>query len=381
VELPIIRTNQYMFKKLVTSLFSPSKNNNQLNYCYFEESKNFIEEEQEKAITELQTSLASKSINLVSMEEKYQKEFYDFLFGQPATTEKYDELSRYVADQVEKIFDNPTDILKSLPILPTSLTEILEQLNNKEFDTEILIELIQQEAVIAGKVIELANSAFYNRRNKEITDLKSAFMLLGANGLMEGVINGFVSKLAPQSPIYFKQYGDKIWKHSLSTGVIAKELINMSPYKAESAQGYLIGLICNLGDMVIYQLLIEAFSFVHPDCQPNTLAFKNLMFKNSKKITYYIAKHWNFPSSILEALALQAKLTKSSMLCSLFTKRPIACYIYEANIISELEMRFEHHEIDDVPLIEAKDFLVFSNEAKQYMDKLLSKEVQYPVTY
>ena len=244
-----------------------------------------------------------------------------------------------------------------------------------------MIELIQQEAVIAGKVIELANSAFYNRRNKEIIDLKSVFMLLGANGLMEGVINGFVSKLAPQSPIYFKQYGDKIWKHSLSTGVIAKELINMSPYKAESAQGYLIGLICNLGDMVIYQLLIEAFSFVHPDCQPNTFAFKNLMFKNSKKITYYIAKHWNFPSSILEALALQAKLTKSSMLCSLFTKRPIACYIYEANIISELEMRFEYNEIDDVFLIEAKDFLVFSNEAKQYIDKLLSKEVQYPLTY
>lgn len=69
------------------------------------------------------------------------------------------------------------------------------------------------------------------------------------------------------------------------------------------------------------------------------------------------------------------------MLCSLFTKRPIACYIYEANIISELEMRFEYNEIDDVFLIEAKDFLVFSNEAKQYIDKLLSKEVQYPVTY
>jgi HD-like signal output (HDOD) protein len=365
-----------MFKKLVKSFFSAFKKKNQQNYCYFEESKNSIKEQQEKAITELQTSLASKSVPLVSMEEKYQKEFYDFLFGQSPTTEQYDELSRYVADQVEKLLENPKNILESLPVLPVSLTKILEQLNDKEFDTEILIDLIQQEAVIASKVIELANSSFYNRRNKEITDLKSAFMLLGANGLMEGVLNGFVSKLAPQSPIYFKQYGNNIWKHSLSTGVIAKELINMSPYKAESAQGYLIGLICNLGDMVIYQLLIEAFSFVHPDNQPNSYAFKDLMFKNSKKITYYIAKYWNFPTSILEVLALQTKLTKSSMLANLFTKRPIACYIYEANILSELEMRFEHHEIDEDFLIEAKDFLLFSNEAKQYLDKLLHKEVQ-----
>ena len=272
-----------MFKKLVKSLFSSFKKNNQPNYCYFEETKNAAEEEQEKALTELQTSLASKPANFVSMEEKNQKEFYDFLFGQSPSTEQYDDLSRYVADEIEKLLNNPANILKCLPVLPVSLTKILEQLNDKDFDTEILLELIQQEAVIASKVIELANSSFYNKTNKEITDLKSAFLFLGASGLMEGVINGFVSKLAPQSNIYFKQYGNKIWEHSVSTGVISKELINLSPYKTESAQGYLIGLICNLGDMIIYQLLIDAFSFVHPDSQPNSFAFKDLMSKNSKK--------------------------------------------------------------------------------------------------
>ncbi|WP_114327077.1 HDOD domain-containing protein [Candidatus Colwellia aromaticivorans] len=71
-----------------------------------------------------------------------------------------------------------------------------------------------------------------------------------------------------------------MWKHSFTTGVIAKELINRSEYKQESAQGYLIGLICNLGDMIIYQLLMESFAYVHPDCQPNSFAFKNLLIKN-----------------------------------------------------------------------------------------------------
>lgn len=364
-----------MFKKLVKLLFPSIKINNQPNYIYFEEEKKSVEEMQEKAVTELQTSLVSKTVSLISMEEKYQKEFYDFLFGQSPPTEQHDELSIYIANQVDKLLENPKGILEALPILPTSLTKVLEQLNNKEFDTEVLVDLIQKEPVIALKVIELANSSFYNRRNIEITDIKSAFMLLGANGLMEGVINGFVSKLAPQSQIYFQQYGNKIWEHSLSTGIIAKKLINLSEYKLESAQGYLIGLICNLGDMIIYQLLIEAFSFVHPDCQPNSFAFKDLMLKNSKKITYYIAKHWNFPSSILDALALQAKLTKSSMLPPIFSKRPIACYVYEANIISEFAMRFEHNEIDEGSMNEAKDFLVFSNEAKQYINTLLSREI------
>jgi hypothetical protein len=64
------------------------------------------------------------------------------------------------------------------------------------------------------------------------------------------------------------------------------------------------------------------------------------------------------------------------MLPSLFIKRPIACYIYEANIISELEMMFEQNNLDDNDWKTAKNLSVFSDQAKQYMDKLLSKEAQ-----
>lgn len=366
-----------MFKSIIKFLFPATKKNNQPNYSYFEEDDNSAEKEQQKAIDALQTSLNIMSEKNASIEEKNQQAFYDYLFGQSTKTDQHDELSLHVANKIETLLLHPKKILENLPVLPVSLAKVIEQLNDDEFNTEVLIDLIQQEPVIAGKVIELANSSYYNRNNKNITDLKSAFMLLGATGLMEGVINGFVSKLTPQSQIYFKQYGNKIWKHSLSTGVIAKELINSSEHKQDAAQGYLIGLICNLGDMIIYQLLMEAFSYVHPDCQPNSLAFKNLMIKNSKKITYHIAKHWNFPSSILDSLALQAKLTKSSMLGSVFKKRPIGCYIYEANIISELELMFKDKKIDNAAIIDGKNFLVFSNEAKKYLDNLLCKETQY----
>jgi hypothetical protein len=166
---------------------------------------------------------------------------------------------------------------------------VLEQLNEEEFDTEILIDLIQHEPVITVKVIELANSSFYNRRDKEISDLKSEFMLLGINELMEGVMNGSISVLAHQSQIYFKQYGEK------------------------------------------------------------------------------------FGSTAYQ----QVKLTKSSMLPSLFSKHHVAYSVYEANIINELEMRIEQNEIDEYYLHDAKNSFFFNNEAKQYINKILSKEVEY----
>jgi len=362
-----------MFKAVLTHLFPSMKGKSKPNYFYFEEDKVAEEEKRQQAIAELQKAVELKPLYLASAEKSHQQDFYDYLFGQSPPTTQHDELSNYVADKVETLLKKPQTILNLMPVLPASLTMIIGQLNDDDFDIEDLLNLIEQEPAIASKVIELANSSFYNRSQKEITDLKSAFMLLGRDGLIEGVINGFVSKLTPQSKIYFKQYGNKIWQHSLSSGVIAKELINSSAHKIEAAQGYFIGLICNLGDMIIYQLLMEAFSFVHPDCQPNSYAYKELMQKKSKQITYQIAKHWQFPASIIESLAVQLKLTRSSMLASAFLKRPIACYVYEANIISELLMMFEHNDKTEEEVDERVTTLLYSEEAKQYMKLYFTK--------
>ncbi|GAA6173473.1 hypothetical protein NBRC116592_31430 [Colwellia sp. KU-HH00111] len=360
-----------MFKSLIKKLFSKSTKH-QPNYFYFEDERNANQDCQDENIAKTQYTTASEKLQLTSSEEIHQQAFYDFLFGCASTNEQQDELSGYVSKQIEQCILQPKLILESLPLLPVSLTTIIEQLNDNEFDTDVLISLIQKEPLIAVKVIELANSSYYNKSHKEITNLKSAFLLLGSNGLIEGIINGFIAKLTPQSPIYFKQYGNKIWQHCFTTGMIAKQLINNSPHKQESAQGYLIGLLCNMGDMIIYQLLIEAFNYVHPDCQPSSKAFKALLSKNSKRMTYHIAKYWNLPPSILDALALQAQLTHSTMLPAIHSKRPIACYVYEANIISELELRFEHQEISSETLDEVKSSMVFSDEAKRYLENLNS---------
>ena len=289
------------------------------------------------------------------------------------TSSHNDELSEFISDKVESLLLNPKLILDALPILPMSLSKIIEQLNNDDFDADTLISLIQQEPAIAAKVIELANSTYYNRSSKEINDLKSAFMVLGIKGLSEGVINGFVNKLVPQSSIYFRQYGQKIWQHSLSTGVNAKTLVAKSKIKNDAAQAYFIGLISNLGDVIIYQLMIDAFAVVHPDCQPNSTLFKNIMAKNSKKLTYFIAKHWNFPSSILEVLALQTKVKRAVLLPALHKKLPIACYVYEAKLISELQLRMAQETLDDEYIKEVKTSLLFTSEAIDYLNLLINE--------
>jgi len=360
-----------MFNTLVKRLFSSLSQKQQPNYFYFEE-KQMLDKEIEKSNEGGSQKDSAYCQVITSIEDKHQKAFYDVLFGESSSDLPEDELSIYITEKIELLLLNPITILDTLPILPASLSQILEQLNNSEFDTDSLMALIEQEPAMIAKVIELANSSFYNHTSKEITNIKSAFVILGVNGLLEGVINGFLSKLTPQTFTSFQLFGNKIWHHNLTTGAITKELLTNSVAKQNIAEGYLIGLLSNLGDMIVFQLLMEAFTYVHPDCQPNSSAFKALLCKKSKKLTYYIAQYWKFPKSIVNILALQTKLTKSSMLPSLFNQHSLACYIYEANLLSEFEIRLEHSPLDESDITEMKNDLICSDEAKTYLDNLLT---------
>ena len=308
--------------------------------------------------------------SIISPEQRYRDEFYDVLFGAVQPNKEQDELSIHVAIKVEQILKKPALILDSLPVLPASLSKIVEHLGNDNFDANVVIELLKNEPMIAAKVIKLANSSFYNRSNKEVTDIKSAFMQLGSYGLSKGVIDGFLSQLVPQSNLYFQHYGQQIWQHSLATGAVARELINHSHCSEQSQQAYLIGLISNLGDIVIYQLMVEAFKYAHPDCLPDSRLFRQIISCHSKYITYAIAQNWQLPASILRPLELQTKLKSADKLALVCGKYPVSCFIFEARIISKLQLRMEANSTELEELKAQALQLVNSEQARSYIQEI-----------
>jgi HD-like signal output (HDOD) protein len=357
-----------MFRRALEKLFPSLSDKTEANVFYFEETRKAALAAEENSPDD--KPFANDPIMMMTDEQRHMLAFYDVLFGQSSHNQQPDELSEYVASKLEGVIAKPAALLKSLPILPASLTQVLEAISSDDFNVDCLVDLIEHEPVIAAKVIELANSSFYKRGSKAVTDLKSAFMGLGTDGLVEGVINGFVSKMTPQANVYFRQYGDKIWHHSFCTGVISKKLISASPHKEHAAQGYLIGLIANLGDMIIYQLMTDAFAVVHPDSQPDSWAFKNLMVTHSRRLTCLMAKYWNFPEDIIKALLVQTKLTKSAMLPRGFKQYPIASYVFEANLLSELEFRFLDKQFDADTLLQTGQDVLHSEEALAYLAEL-----------
>ena len=225
--------------------------------------------------------------------------------------------------------------------------------------------MIEQDAIIAGKVIELANSAIYNRSGKDVLDLHNAFMLLGQKGLTEGVINGFISKMVPTKQVYYKSYGKLIWQHSQLTGQIAKTLADAQ--QLNQSEAYLLGLLTNLGNMVIFHLLVDAFAIVSPDDQPNSEDFKRLVLKYGPELTLNIAKLWGFPHTILKPLAVQVKVTGTSSLKAYGEKFPIALTVFEARQLAMAQLLIDSKKIAVDELDMNNDLSLLSRAAKEYM--------------
>ncbi|WP_170940603.1 HDOD domain-containing protein [Pseudoalteromonas sp. NBT06-2] len=328
-----------MFKRLIKTLFtSQALNTQKSDLDYFERTRN-----SPTSFSDLPTVTFPDNISATKLPikpiNKHDGDFHHFLFGKSEKQNEIDAFSIFVSTKIEHLLLSPKSLLDQLPVLPSTVTTLMSEIKKDDFDLNKILKLIEQEPSMAADVIKIANSAFYKRGDKQATDLKIAFMNLGTKGLFESVLVNYTKRLSPISNIYFKQFGEKIWQHSLKTAIYSKKIYTASSNNNEESIAYLVGLIRNLGKMVIFQIMIEAFSHVDPSVAPNSQAFKNLISTFATRLTYTIAKYWQLPDEILNAIAKQTKM--KAVTCE------IAQAVYEANIISELEFIFEADIIDE----------------------------------
>lgn len=357
-----------MFRALARKVFNSSSKMDFYNSILEREALLLNSQNQPSTITE-ETEPEVQLPTELLIRERY----YDYLFGKVDHRVQSDDLSLYITEQIKLLLVKPDDVLETMPVLPASLSQVLPHIRDKNFDAEQLVALLQQEPVVAARVIELANSAHYNRSSKEVADLKTAFLMLGVSGLSEGVINGFIHRLIPQNNLYFRFYGKRIWESSLLTGEITRSLLKKSKYSHLADEGYLLGLISNLGDIIIYQLLADAFSFVHPDCQPNSKLFRDSVKNHSKQFSHVLAKDWEFPKLLVDSLALQPQIESTKQAKANIEKYPLAVYLYEARLLTKLKLQLTHGQISKTELVGMVRQLSVSIEAVFVIEDIINE--------
>ena len=219
---------------------------------------------------------------------------------------------RTVASNLEReVYNKILKLLKegvtpeSLPKCPTTITQLLQVLQREDSTYKDVTALINKEPVLASKVITLANNPLFRPKSGEVTSIENAAQILGMAKLSALATTIMMRQLIEIKPIYFRMFGKYLWEHSQQCALACGYLAERSGHDYFNA--YLIGLVHDIGKLVIFQELMAEMRKAHPDVHPNEKLIASIVDNTAAKLSCVSLKHWNLPLPIQTAVCEQAK--------------------------------------------------------------------------
>lgn len=139
--------------------------------------------------------------------------------------------------------------INRLPSLPNVLVEMLRACEKNQASFHELSQIISRDSVIAGRVIFLANSSFYNPGTK-VTSLERALFLLGTDTLKSIVITASIQQFFSSFKSSQSELLSAFWQRSLTCALLAKSLAILTSYPNPD-EVYLTGLLHNIGELIL----------------------------------------------------------------------------------------------------------------------------------
>ena len=138
-------------------------------------------------------------------------------------------------------------LVKDLPALPTVAQQALALLSDPTTEPEGLQNVLSRDTGLSLKVLRLANSAYY-RRNREISTLTSAILLLGFKTIQTLILSSAVHRVLSSAGTS----AAALWEHAFAAALACRELgRRLRNHCSDGEEAYLAGLFHDAGKGVI----------------------------------------------------------------------------------------------------------------------------------
>lgn len=197
-------------------------------------------------------------------------------------------------------------LVQGLPPLSPMVRHLLTSVAAPDDNVSLaeIAGLIEKDPVTAGKVLALANSAFY-ARSAPILSIRHAVTRLGLNAIRNLVVSVSISGLWNRIPTAAAWSTSRFNKHSIATAILAETIASaLAPDRME--QAFLAGLFHDLGRLIIAVLLSkeeEAFRRLL-ETEHNGLedAENELLGFSHAELSAAIVAAWKLPAAIETAV-------------------------------------------------------------------------------
>ncbi|MCB9855136.1 MAG: HDOD domain-containing protein [Phycisphaerales bacterium] len=192
----------------------------------------------------------------------------------------------------------------SIPSMPLVATRCYEMTQDSNCDYNKLVELLSTDPGIAASVLRLANSPLFGV-TRQVSSLKHAIALLGVKRIRDLVLARYLVQKTDELKcelIDISYY----WRVSVTTAILSSKFANaLLPARRDEA--FMIGLLADLGVLVLAQALPDQYAPIASRYQPHSgdawmQGEYNLMGVTHGEVTAVVLEQWNLPEIMCESV-------------------------------------------------------------------------------
>jgi HD-like signal output (HDOD) protein len=261
--------------------------------------------------------------------------------------------------------------IKNLPELSAASMKIIDAVNDPNISITDLTTVISVAPVLVGRLLGLANSAYFGCAG-EITDLRVAIVrVLGLN-LVRSLTMGVLLNLALDTRKCSQFDSERFWMEALLTATLSQQLSLLIHDEAVvPSTAYTAGLLLNIGLIVAVYLLPEESNLILKNTQENDSSIAEemtcLLGKNQYELGGLLLEHWHLPAiyqTVLKEFKNSAYTGGEEKMIALIK----ISFALAKNILSD-----QHDELPQL-LKQLESFGLSAAVLQPFIDKILVKK-------
>lgn len=190
-----------------------------------------------------------------------------------------------------------------LPSLPSAFMAAVKVLSEDDVPASACIEAIERDQALTVRVLRLANSAFYGAPG-QVSRIGDAVQMLGLRTVASTL--AVVSLQATLGALRCEGFCfDTYWRHTLCTALAARELARVA--SLDTGEAFLLGLLHDVGKLVLAMTSPLQEAQALRICVSEGVAMHEAEHRvfgvSHPEVGAAVARQWNFPASLAEAIA------------------------------------------------------------------------------
>jgi len=191
--------------------------------------------------------------------------------------------------------------IKALQPLPRAVMRLVELLESETATLGEVETLLKAEPVLCGKVLQIANSAYYGLP-RAVSSVYQALMLLGVHAV-RGIVLGVAAASTLRGNRVVSSVERELWRHSVTVASNAQRIARACRWGQRVAEdAYIAGLLHDIGAMFLAARFSGVYhSLIRAD-EDRLSVERELFGYDHADIGAMIAEHWKLPERIVRVI-------------------------------------------------------------------------------